>query len=248
MKQIVEPARLDLGAGLRHGPEVRPGGAEDPRPRASGAHRRPAARDARRRQGARLRAGGRAPRPDPRARGGAPEGRLRWTSPSAPRALPTEPGVYLFKNERGGILYIGKAQNLRSRVRSYLSGGDGRFQVPQLLERARDVDVVVTRNVKDALLLENELIKRHKPPFNVRLRDDKQYLGPAPRSEGRMAAAHPGAAFPGRRCAVLRPLHVERRHARRGVEPAADLSRCVRAATPCFATIAGAGVPASSTR
>ena len=91
-------------------------------------------------------------------------------------ALPSEPGVYLFKNERGGILYIGKAQNLRSRVRSYLSGSDGRFQVPRLLERARDVDVVLTRNVKDALLLENELIKRHKPPFNVRLRDDKQYL------------------------------------------------------------------------
>jgi excinuclease ABC subunit C len=91
-------------------------------------------------------------------------------------ALPTEPGVYLFKNERGAILYIGKAQNLRARVRSYLSGGDGRYQVPQLVERARDVDVVVTRSVKDALLLENELIKRHKPPFNVRLRDDKQYL------------------------------------------------------------------------
>ena len=92
------------------------------------------------------------------------------------QTLPTEPGVYLFKNDRGGILYIGKAQNLRSRVRSYLSGSDGRFQVPRLLERARDVDVVVTRSVKDALLLENELIKRHKPPFNVRLRDDKQYL------------------------------------------------------------------------
>jgi excinuclease ABC subunit C len=91
-------------------------------------------------------------------------------------ALPTGPGVYLFKNDRGGILYIGKAQNLRVRVRSYLSGGDGRYQIPRLLERARDVDVVVTPSVKDALLLENELIKRHKPPFNVRLRDDKQYL------------------------------------------------------------------------
>jgi excinuclease ABC subunit C len=91
--------------------------------------------------------------------------------------LPTGPGVYLFKNDRGGILYIGKAQNVRARVRSYLSGGDGRFRVPHLLDRARDVDVVVTQNVKDALLLENELIKRHKPPFNVRLRDDKQYLG-----------------------------------------------------------------------
>jgi excinuclease ABC subunit C len=91
-------------------------------------------------------------------------------------ALPTGPGVYLFKSRAGRVLYIGKAQNLRSRVRSYVSGGDGRIRVPQLVERAADVDVVVTRNVKDALLLENELIKRHRPPFNVRLRDDKQYL------------------------------------------------------------------------
>jgi excinuclease ABC subunit C len=92
-------------------------------------------------------------------------------------ALPAEPGVYLFKSERGRVLYVGKAQNLRTRVRSYFqAGGDGRIRVPPLVERARDVDVVVTRNVKDALLLENELIKQHKPPFNVRLRDDKQYL------------------------------------------------------------------------
>ncbi len=91
-------------------------------------------------------------------------------------ALPTGPGVYLFKSKTGRVLYIGKAQNLRSRVRSYVSGGDGRIRVPHLIERSRDIDVVVTRNVKDALLLENELIKQHKPPFNVRLRDDKQYL------------------------------------------------------------------------
>ena len=90
--------------------------------------------------------------------------------------LPTGPGVYLFKSDAGRVLYIGKAQNLRSRVRTYVSGGDGRVRIPLLLERAHDVEVVVTRNVKDALLLENELIKRHKPPFNVRLRDDKQYL------------------------------------------------------------------------
>ena len=90
--------------------------------------------------------------------------------------LPSGPGVYLFKSDTGRVLYIGKAQNLRSRVRTYVSGGDGRVSIPLLLERARDVEVVVTRSVKDALLLENELIKRHKPPFNVRLRDDKQYL------------------------------------------------------------------------
>jgi excinuclease ABC subunit C len=91
-------------------------------------------------------------------------------------ALPTGPGVYLWKGEGGRVLYVGKAQNLRTRVRSYLSGGDGRVRIPQLLERAGDVEVVLTRSVKDALLLENELIKQHRPPFNVRLRDDKQYL------------------------------------------------------------------------
>jgi excinuclease ABC subunit C len=92
-------------------------------------------------------------------------------------ALPAEPGVYLFKGERGKVLYVGKAQNLRSRVRSYFAaGGDGRLQVPRLVERTRDVEVLVLPTVKDALLLENELIKRHRPVFNVRLRDDKQYL------------------------------------------------------------------------
>ena len=93
-------------------------------------------------------------------------------------ALPTGPGVYLFRNARGRVIYVGKAQNLKSRVRSYFrGGGDGRVQIPQMVERTVDLDVVVTPSVKDALLLENELIKRHKPPFNVRFRDDKQYLG-----------------------------------------------------------------------
>jgi excinuclease ABC subunit C len=92
-------------------------------------------------------------------------------------SLPTGPGVYLFKSERGKVLYVGKAQNLRNRVRSYFqAGGDGRVQIPRLVERIADVKVLVTPTVKDALLLENELIKQHKPTFNVRLRDDKQYL------------------------------------------------------------------------
>jgi len=91
--------------------------------------------------------------------------------------LPVRPGVYLWKSARGRVLYVGKAQNLRARVRSYLAvGADGRVRMPRLMERAEDFDVVVTDSVKDALLLENELIKQHKPPFNVRLRDDKQYL------------------------------------------------------------------------
>jgi len=90
--------------------------------------------------------------------------------------LPQGPGVYLFKSGRGAVLYVGKAQNLRQRVKQYVSGGDGRIMIPALMERAADVDVLVTPTVKDALLLENELIKQHRPVFNVRLRDDKQYL------------------------------------------------------------------------
>lgn len=92
--------------------------------------------------------------------------------------LPAAPGVYLFKSARGKVLYVGKAQSLRTRVRSYLhAGGDGRPRMAHLVDRIAGVEVVVTPSVKDALLLENELIKRHRPPFNVRLRDDKQYLG-----------------------------------------------------------------------
>jgi len=90
--------------------------------------------------------------------------------------LPATPGVYLFKSAGGAVLYVGKAQSLKSRVRQYVTGGDGRIRIPALIERAASVDVLVTGNVKEALLLENELIKQHRPPFNVRLRDDKQYL------------------------------------------------------------------------
>jgi excinuclease ABC subunit C len=92
--------------------------------------------------------------------------------------LPQTPGVYLMKSAKDRVLYVGKAQNLRSRVRSYFgAGSDGRVQVPRLVRRIADVSVLVTPSVKEALLLENELIKQHRPPFNVRLRDDKQYLG-----------------------------------------------------------------------
>ncbi len=107
---------------------------------------------------------------------GAPNAPVRSRLVEQAAALPTDPGVYLFKSERGAVLYVGKAQNLKSRVRQYVSGGDGRIRIPALVERAASVDVLVTGNVKEALLLENELIKQHRPPFNVRLRDDKQYL------------------------------------------------------------------------
>ena len=93
-------------------------------------------------------------------------------------ALPNQPGVYLMKDRTGRIIYVGKAVNLRNRVRSYFNAGssDSRAFV-QLLDRVLvDIETVVVRTEKEALLLENELIKKHRPRFNVQLRDDKQYL------------------------------------------------------------------------
>jgi excinuclease ABC subunit C len=92
--------------------------------------------------------------------------------------LPTDPGVYLMKDRRGKAIYIGKAGNLRNRVRQYFQpgSGDSRLFVPLLEGIVADIETVVTTNEKEALLLENTLIKRHQPRFNVNLRDDKNYL------------------------------------------------------------------------
>ena len=90
--------------------------------------------------------------------------------------LPQKPGVYLFKNEQGAILYVGKADNLKSRVQQYISGSDNRFMIPFLVSSARDVDVILTATTKEALLLERTLIQKHKPRFNAQLRDDSYWL------------------------------------------------------------------------
>jgi excinuclease ABC subunit C len=91
--------------------------------------------------------------------------------------LPAEPGVYLMKDARGQIIYVGKAVNLRSRVKSYFGrSSDTRAFVPILEDLLHDVDTVVVSNEKEALLLENELIKRHQPRFNVLLKDDKNFI------------------------------------------------------------------------
>lgn len=89
---------------------------------------------------------------------------------------PLLPGVYLYKGAGDEILYIGKAKNLRARVRSYFS--DERLadaKTGTLISEARDIDFILVANNKEALALENELIKRHKPRFNILLRDDKTY-------------------------------------------------------------------------
>jgi len=90
--------------------------------------------------------------------------------------LPTRPGVYLFRDERGQILYVGKAKSLRPRVRSYFQArGRDRPTISQLPNRVADVEVIVTQSEVEALHLEQNLVKRHRPPFNVRLRDDKSF-------------------------------------------------------------------------
>ncbi|MCY4088503.1 MAG: excinuclease ABC subunit UvrC [Actinomycetia bacterium] len=91
------------------------------------------------------------------------------------RALPAEPGVYLFRGEDDGVLYVGKAKSLRARVRSYFRGGDTRVGLDRLVDRVVGIEGIVTQSEGEALHLEQNLIKRHRPAFNVRLRDDKSY-------------------------------------------------------------------------
>jgi excinuclease ABC subunit C len=90
--------------------------------------------------------------------------------------LPARPGVYLLKDRHGKVIYVGKAKSLRSRVRGYFRGGDERSQVPFLMRRVADFDSLVTASDKEALILENNLIKQYKPRYNIRLKDDKSYV------------------------------------------------------------------------
>ena len=110
--------------------------------------------------------------------------------------LPAEPGCYLMKDRAGEVVYVGKAKSLRSRVRSYFGAAraDDRAFVGQLEELLGTIEVIVTRSEKEAVLLENQLIKRHRPRFNVVLRDDKDFIvlrldggHPFPRLEVRRA-------------------------------------------------------------
>src|SRR5687768_5784258 len=90
--------------------------------------------------------------------------------------LPDQPGVYLFKNQAGDVLYIGKAARLADRVRSYfLKGSDHTPKTALLVRQITDLETMVTRSELEALILESNLVKRHRPRFNVVLRDDKQY-------------------------------------------------------------------------
>ena len=91
-------------------------------------------------------------------------------------ALPDAPGVYLWKDGRGEILYVGKAKSLRDRVRSYFGPDEPRSpEQVALVQQAADLDTIIVQSEAQALLLENNLIKDHQPRFNIRLRDDKSY-------------------------------------------------------------------------
>ena len=90
--------------------------------------------------------------------------------------LPAKPGVYLFRDGAGKVLYVGKAKALRPRVRSYFQKSpDSRATIQLLPSRVADIEVIVTGSEVEALHLEQNLVKRHRPPFNVRLRDDKSF-------------------------------------------------------------------------
>lgn len=100
--------------------------------------------------------------------------------PFDPRSLtlyPDQPGVYLMKDAAGQVLYIGKAKNLRQRLKQYFDpSGDQREMVPYLTAQIEVIDTIIALSEKDALILENNLIKRHKPKYNVLLKDDKTFI------------------------------------------------------------------------
>src|SRR5690606_32359543 len=90
--------------------------------------------------------------------------------------LPKEPGVYLMKDARGTIIYVGKAKSLKSRVSSYFHAPERLgYKTSVLVEDVYDFDVIITKTEVEALLLERTMIKHHKPRYNVLLRDDKEY-------------------------------------------------------------------------
>src|SRR6201995_5973286 len=92
------------------------------------------------------------------------------------RTLPTQPGCYLYKNAEGEVIYVGKAKNLRARVRSYfLEASQANAKTGSLMREAVDLEYITVANEHEALALENNLIKQRKPRFNILLRDDKTY-------------------------------------------------------------------------
>ena len=93
-----------------------------------------------------------------------------------PSSVPTSPGCYLMRDAKDRVIYIGKAKNLRNRIRTYINDQDSRYSVKFLMRRVAHIDFFLTTNDKEAVLLENSLIKQFKPRYNVQLKDDKTYV------------------------------------------------------------------------
>lgn len=91
------------------------------------------------------------------------------------RFLPDQPGIYIWKDAAGEVIYVGKAKDLKNRVRSYLSNSPKDIKTEQLVRHIRDLDFIITLSEHDAFILEATLIKRHKPKYNILLKDDKRY-------------------------------------------------------------------------
>ena len=91
------------------------------------------------------------------------------------KSFPKKAGVYLFKTEQGRVLYVGKATRINERVRSYFSSNPDRKMITELVSKSDEIEYIVTTSPKEALILERQLIKEHKPRFNSRLKDDKSY-------------------------------------------------------------------------
>ena len=158
------------------------------------------------------------------AEAGAEAGKPRDLLEAKLDSLPKSPGCYLFKDKAGVVVYVGKAKSLRSRVRSYFqeSGSDSRYFIPILRHLVRDLETVVTESEKEAAVLENELIKQHQPRFNVKLRDDKDFLclrldvnKPWPRIETVRRPSPDGARYFGpyhSATSARRTLHLVNKH------------------------------------
>ncbi len=144
-------------------------------------------------------------------------------------SLPAKPGVYIFKDKKAAILYVGKAKSLRSRVRSYFQEGasDSRQFLPFLQKSVADLETRVTASEKEAAILEASLVKQYQPKFNVKLRDDQElHLAPArarpPRGRGSRSracsaarAASDASKFRRRRRATLARITPRRRRRRK---------------------------------
>lgn len=93
------------------------------------------------------------------------------------KSFPVKSGVYIMKDKAGGVLYIGKAKNIRQRVKSYLrKSSDTRYTIKFLMSKAEDIEYIITANENEAIILEDNLLKKYKPRYNIRLKDDKTYV------------------------------------------------------------------------